>query len=122
MLVILVISVMKSLVIFCFFFYLWVGVFTVLIIETGFEVKDADTEFPNLDRLSRSFLRIFRNSLGDIQAPTYTYWTEVQKQSALGNIMIYSVWLVWLGNELLMMIVLLNFLIAIVGDSYNKIS
>lgn len=44
--------------------------------------------------------------------------TEVHHWIGLG--MIYYGWLIWLVNELFMMIILLNFLIAKTGESYEK--
>ena len=66
-------------------------------------------------------LQVFRTSISDLQPPQYSYW---QARYELGDIywaqfMIYMIWLLWIGQIVLIVICMLNFLIAIVSDSYN---
>jgi hypothetical protein len=49
--------------------------------------------------------------------PGYEFWTN-GKQT--GQLMINLIWVVWIMNQLLMLVVLLNFLIAIISQSYEE--
>ena len=61
--------------------------------------------------------------MGDLQPPSYDYWVarynEGQRLWAYMNIAI--IWALWFVQIVLLVICMLNFLIAIVSDSYNWI-
>jgi hypothetical protein len=66
----------------------------------------------------------YRNSIGDIQVPKYPFWTKVTKleqDSAYGHFMIACIWCIWLVNQFFITIILLNFLIAIIVQSYESV-
>jgi hypothetical protein len=66
------------------------------------------------------FLQAFRNSIGDLAPPSYEYWEEMKskgKTSAL--VMIYMIWGFWLFQIVSFTILLLNFLIAVISQSYE---
>ena len=68
-----------------------------------------------------TLLQVFRTSISDLQPPQYSYW---QARYELGDLywaqfMIYLIWLLWIGQIVLIVICMFNFLIAIVSDSYN---
>jgi len=72
------------------------------------------------------FLQIYRNSIGDISPPAYGRWTELAnsddpKKQRKANIMIALVWLTWVTHQFTVLIILLNFLIAIVSQSYENV-
>ena len=65
-------------------------------------------------------MQTYRNSVGDISAPKYEFWieTEFDGNYFAPNLMITLIWLIWLSNQFLVLIILLNFLIAIISESY----
>ena len=76
---------------------------------------------------------MFRNSIGDINTPDYSYWTNFLNQTSEKNFLqdlpssnlVYGMvgysWLLWFWNEFFMLIILLNFLIAIISQSYDAV-
>lgn len=61
--------------------------------------------------------------MGDFQPPNYDYWISRYKEGQIGwaytNIAI--IWLLWFTQIMIVVICMLNFLIAIVSDSYGWI-
>ena len=77
---------------------------------------DADA-YDNLDLFFVYTVQLIRNSIGDLDTPSYPYWSH-RKNSANDNdinLMIYSIWGFWLTQILVFTIILLNFLIAVVS-------
>lgn len=70
------------------------------------------------------FTNTFRESLGDISAPKYNEWLDRRGDNvwfSTGSLAIYTVWMFWYINVILTLIVMLNFLIAEVGHTFEKI-
>jgi hypothetical protein len=84
----------------------------------------------------------YRNSIGDISPPGYGFWADrldeltatnstythadlVRAQAVASptapHVMIGVIWAVWILNQFLMLIILLNFLIAIISQSYDAV-
>ena len=58
----------------------------------------------------------YRNALGDVNAPVYNYWlAETENDPFLAWGMIAMIWICWFLNQLINLIVLLNFLIALIS-------
>lgn len=75
-----------------------------------------------------SSLAALRNAIGDLHAPSYEYWVDLYQteQSDYWThlhplIMIGVIWFFYLLLILTQVILALNFLIAIVSDSYDNI-
>jgi hypothetical protein len=90
------------------------------------KVQNAE-DYDHVDASIALILQNFRNSVGDIAVPTYDYWIP-DKDSTVGyplaNFQIGMVgwaWMLFLFNEFFILIVLLNFLIAIIGQSYDEV-
>lgn len=70
-LVIMLIKVLADMVNYTCFFLMWVFVLSQLMKIVGFEVFKRSDKFPILDDYTANFLRMFRNSVGDIDSPAY---------------------------------------------------
>ena len=69
-----------------------------------------------------NFYSVFRNSIGDPNPPNTSVWVKKDIEgSNLPQIMIFICWAFWLINKFYMLIILLNFLIAIIGQSYDSV-
>lgn len=85
-----------------------------------------DEDYPTLKLLAVHF-QTYRNSIGDIGTPQYDYWTYYHRHFdksvmfGYGQCMIYLIWILWYLNQFFNLIILLNFLIAIVSQSYEKV-
>lgn len=71
--------------------------------------------------MQSQLIQVFRNSLGDINVPVYEYWQlrREKSQETFDDVVTQIIWAIFFINEILMLIVLLNFLIAIVSESYT---
>jgi hypothetical protein len=69
----------------------------------------------------RALIQMYRNSIGDISPPKYDLYLDTEKNitSSENTLMISMIWLVWFFNQLFILIILLNFLIAIISQSYE---
>lgn len=68
------------------------------------------------------WMEAFRLSIGDLSAPKYTFWEENLESSPFTSyFMIVIIWLVWLLEIFFVLIILLNFLIAIISQSYEEV-
>jgi hypothetical protein len=116
-------QVMKDVSVFTMFFFYWVGLNSFM-----FDIMGVDYSNDDYDHVGRSFyyfLQTFRNALGDIEVPVYTsFWC----QHAAGPdpnpqavFMIYFIWVMWVGMQVFLSIILLNFLIAIISQSYEEV-
>jgi hypothetical protein len=77
-------------------------------------------DYAMLDSNLVLLFQTYRNSIGDIAAPQYSKWEELfasedHLTSVKGMIMISVIWSVWVFHQFIMLILLLNFLIAIVS-------
>lgn len=117
------------------FFFLWVLFFTVEFKLLQWEVDDE--EYSQLPSILQLFLLSFRNSMGDLSLPAYSNWTDWcndGSEPAVGfgtcnafnyygsSSMIYLLWFFWFINIFLMLIILLNFLIAVISATYEKVN
>lgn len=69
------------------------------------------------------FIQIWRNSIGDYATPRYPAWTadfEGERIKFFQKLYIYLIWMTWVANQLIIQVILLNFLIAIVNNSYSR--
>jgi len=70
---------------------------------------------------------MFRNSIGDIAEVNYGVWSlsqeETQRQGYFSqhNMAVLAIWTFWFMNMFIMLIVILNFLVAEVSETYDKV-
>ena len=83
-----------------------------------------DDDYPNVETTIKFVIQVFRNSVGDINAPEYDYWSNkvaVKETESIAYGMIGWGWFLWFSNIFFMLIILLNFLIAIISQSYDSV-
>ena len=114
------------------FFLLYMLFFAILTynFEQNFD-PDGEADYPMYPVVTdflMTAIQTWRNSLGDIQNPRYDWWgNEFAKQNEENGyarywsslFMIFLIWFVWLMNQYINFIVMSNFLIAIVSQSYE---
>ena len=123
----LVIQCVKDITLFMLYFLYWVIFFASIYIILGadFNVGEKAADYMTLKPLETNFIGVFRNSLGDIAIPGIEYWLirkEMEEDKLWASFFIHFIWLIILFNTVLTLIVLLNFLIAIVSESYNRMN
>lgn len=93
----------------------------------GYFTKGCD--YLHISQFFRLFLHTFRISVGDIHPPNYQSMVHhsagksapSSEEASTHNVSIYIIWFFWFCNVFIMMIIMLNFLIAEVGQTYQKI-
>jgi len=82
-----------------------------------------EKDYEGLGEFLQLFFHILRNSVGDLQLPVYRNWTlQSQEDSFKASMMIHMMWFLWFCNLILMLIILLNFLIAVISQTYERVS
>ena len=79
-------------------------------------------DYKNVKNIFTVFLQTYRNSLGDLVAPSHQSWIddgiytddELEKMTTI-------MWVVWTSSTLLNQIILMNFLIAAVSEAYEEV-
>jgi hypothetical protein len=107
---------------FVVFFMCWVILFTVLFLTLGIKIKEDDAQdYNNLPKEIQFFLLTYRNSIGDISIPDYSDTLDAHVNKAEKVIIIIMVWFVWIFNQFICLIILLNFLIAVISEEYESV-
>jgi len=106
-----------------FVFSLWAWIIRVEIVP--------DPDFPNdyvyLGEFAQILVQMWRNSIGDVAIFGLGDWSpkgnsaKLKERNGAQNIAMIFIWLVWLANVVGMVIVLLNFVIAEVGQTYEEV-
>jgi len=108
-------------------------IYTFSLITFALDADFNNDDYPGLPKVLYTFIRIFRNSIGDIEVPLYKNWLnksinpetneEVINSITLAQgISIFIIYLYWILNIFIMVIILLNFLIAEVGETFAHVN
>lgn len=105
-------NTMIQLIPFIAFFFLWVLFFATLqgILQVG-----VGEDYDGLAMYFSYIFMTYRNSIGDITTPTHPYLDNLDETQSVKNLMIGLIWSIWLVNQVLNLIILLNFLIAVIS-------
>lgn len=105
---------------FTFFFVCWLTLFSLLNRTAGVEVDVGD--YKNLNVYVYYFIQLFRSTIGDIKIPVNQFWDDnLSEHPNISSMMIAWAWLLWATSQYFMMIILLNFLIAIISQTYDAV-
>jgi len=67
------------------------------------------------------FINSFENSIGNINTPEYPKIVNVKGLSwVLMTVQLTMIWVIWFLNQYVILVIMLNFLIAVISDTYNK--
>lgn len=110
---------------FLIFFGMFVFLFTVL--NMTFMIEVETEEYMALPKLLQMLLMTYRNSIGDISVPSYKSWLTFYSEEgpypshSHSVTVLLLVWGVWFLNQLTCLIILLNFLIAVISQGYDNV-
>ena len=88
------------------------------------EVQAYDTnhnDYPFIWSFGVSVISVYRNAVGDLQMPTYDYWTAEGNSGIYPQVMISLIWALYTLFIFVLDLMALNFLIAIFSQSYESI-
>ena len=111
---------------FMVFFLMWILFFTVCFMTLKVSIDNVDEEYANVFEFIQYFLMTYRNALGDSTTPGYSNWLDGSandsfEESLEKNTAITFIWAIWLSNSFLNLVILLNFLIALISQVYEKV-
>ena len=122
---------------FLILFFIFNALFTLIIDIMGARVPDDDGNYNNYSGLPsfiKEFIHTFRLSIGDLIIPDISSWMNEMRSCSshetddavcsydyFGEGAIFFIWIFWMINVFLMMVILLNFLIAEVGQTYDNV-
>jgi len=92
---------------FLLFFFMLLAFFTVFfrILRVEFDAKD----YPGLPSSAIIVLQSYRNSIGDIAPP------EFEDFQSNDGVILTLIWFIWFMNQFFILIIMLNFLIAVIS-------
>ena len=120
---------------FLVFLFAWIFIFCILYKVLGAQ-QDVASDFPDIHPVFGYFFYTFENSIGNIQLPSYEIWLAIIEDKkynvpsrpnywtfgyVFASIMIYMIYTVWFLNQYFIYILLLNFLIAVISQSYADV-
>ena len=80
------------------------------------------TDYPHMTFPSQQFIQTYRNSIGDIAPPDYAFWSDMRLEHPhIAYFGCAGAWFIWFMNQFIVLIMLLNFLIAIISQSYDNV-
>jgi hypothetical protein len=107
---------------FVVFLVMWILFFALCYLIIGLEIPTDDYGGDKpLNRFFRSVIQAYRNSIGDLAPPEHATWDSLDISDHSKNIMKLIIWAIWFLNQWIVLICLLNFLIAIVSQSYELV-
>ena len=97
-----------------------ISFFTLCFFTLKVDIQDGAQDYKEVNLLTQYFLMTYRNSVGDIKTPQYDKWqlffNENDTKQRVGKLTLISLmWIVWFLNLNLNLIILLNFLIAVIS-------
>jgi hypothetical protein len=103
------------------FLIVWIFFFVVQSLILGVRIEADD--YSGLGFKMRALIQIYRNSIGDIAPPKYDLYLDKDGMVKGGEnkLMVAIIWITWFMNQLFILIILLNFLIAIISQSYEQV-
>lgn len=121
---------------FTVFMMIWIAVFGMIFAIFGADSGQNSDNFPNIDGATAAFLQTFENSIGNINNPSYTLWMDkyscnvkdhddvflcTTSNKVIAIVSIYVIWFVWFINQMVVFIILVNYLIVYIGNSYQNV-
>ena len=113
------------------FFFLMFMISSVLVFSHISILLGADyhAEQPSQEELGfflRVIMQTWKNAIGDAGPPSFAQWEQLQNIHYMNDTLwpqfyIVLIWLVFIFNQLLIAVILLNFLIAMISQSYEQV-
>ena len=106
---------------FNFFFIFFVFIISLELHICGNRVDDSN--YTELHPYFYFALQVFRDAVGDPAPPDMSFWEDRVYDSKIHVIIMqYFGWFVWIFSVFVNMIILLNFIIALINSSYESVS
>jgi len=67
------------------------------------------------------FLYTFENGIGNINNPTFSFAAGLSKMNGLDYTLIGLVYILWFVAQIILLVILLNFVIALISQYYEDV-
>ena len=106
---------------FMLFFTFWNILFATFYLIQAADVNSDD--YKGLNTFTKLFLQTYEDSVGNADVPIYSFWIDSagEAPTTIRGFMVGLIWVTWFTNQWFIFIVLLNFIIAIIGQSYDSV-
>ena len=95
-------------------------IFSICYIVLNNEIDSDVEEWEGISFFQKAMLQAFRTSIGELGMPKYLGILE-QEESFMKSLNLYLIWCVWFIQICFMMIIMLNFLIAVINSTYTRV-
>ena len=95
-------------------FILWTSFFAFQFYVLDSNVEEAK-EYEGIPLSASYFLLTFENAIGNIQKPSFEIKTINKSNNGLKSVLIYIIYSIWLLKQFVNLIILLNFVIALIN-------
>ena len=107
-------GVMSAVVPFLAIYLIWVIFFAIMAYILGANESNADS-YTGVNPLLGYFFTTFENSIGNINAPSIKFLKDKKDRTFLDNFCIYLIYIFWWLAQIVLLVVLLNFVIALIS-------
>lgn len=83
------------------------------------EVDSEVDEAQGLSYFEKIVLETFRTAIGELGKPKYENILK-KDPSIFKDLNIFLIWFIWFVHVFFMLVIMLNFLIAVIGSNYEK--
>jgi hypothetical protein len=101
-------------------YMIFLMVFTVCFVVLKMEIDPEVKEVQNLTYFQMMFLQTFRTAIGELGMPMYSHIIE-KPDSFFKTFNISLIWICWFSQTFFMLIIMLNFLIAVITSTYERV-
>lgn len=95
--------------------FIFTSIFSMLYRIFGLKVEGT---YSNMYPVFEYFTMTFENGLGNIAQPDVSFWLY---ETGYQYYMVYCIWIIWFLNQMVITIVMLNFLIAVISQTYEDV-
>lgn len=93
--------------------------FTLEMIVLNNEIDKEVQEVESVGFFFKAFLQAFRTSIGELGTPKYE--DSIPNQDTVkGKLNVYLIWIIWYFMCFFDLVVMLNFIIAVISEAYDK--
>jgi hypothetical protein len=114
-----ILSCVNELIPFIISYIVFLLLFSVCFVVLEMEIDPEVDEAKGLTYFQKTVLQTFRTAIGELGMPKYEKISE-KDDSIFKDINIYLIWLVWFIQTFFMLVIMLNFLIAVITSNYEQ--
>jgi hypothetical protein len=102
----------------CFITFLFV--FSICFIVLNMEIDPEVSDAAGISFFQKTMLQTFRTSIGELGMPMYAKILD-KEDSFWKSLNIFLIWMMWYTQAFFMLVIMLNFIIAVITTTYGKV-